>query len=147
MIKIDIKDYSMEEVKQSFLCEFTKMILCGMSVQRTGENIERAMAVLADELEITDTETGFIVGNEEPDYDFTAQDCAFTVASEVFEKNGYNDEFGSGEACVSYMAQQLLEQFPDIEIEAQVFLDTEWSNTVEIVKTVDGGIETEIESF
>ena len=145
MIRIETKDYDIEEVRQSFLCEFAKMILCGMAAPRTAENVEQAMEVLADELEMTDADSGFIVGNEDPDYDFDAQGCAFSVASEVFGKNSYTDEFGSDEACMTYVAEQLLGQYPDIEIEAQIFLDTEWSNTVEIIRTVDGRVETEIE--
>ena len=145
MIRIDTKDFDKDEVQQSFLCEFAKMILCGMSVPRTDENIEQAMEALADELEMADTDTGFTAGNEDPDYDFDAQGCAFTVASEVFGKNSYNDEFGSDEACMTFVAERLLEQYPGVEIEAQLFLDTEWSNTVEIVRTVDGQVETEIE--
>lgn len=147
MIRIETGSYNAEEVRQSFLREFAKMILCGMSVPRSDGNVEQAMDALEGELEFAVTDTGFTAGNEDPDYDFTAQDCAFTVASEVFGKNSYDDSFGGDEACMTFVAGQLLEQYPGIEIEAQMFLDTNWSNTVEIVKTVDGGIETEIEEF
>lgn len=145
MIRIDTINYDMETVRQSFLCEFTKMILCGMETPRSSENVERAMELLTDELDFADTDTGFTVGNEDPDYDFSVQDCAFSVAAEIFGKNSCTDGFGSDEACMTAVAERLLEQYPGIEIEAQIFLDTEWSNTVEIVRTVDGRVETEIE--
>lgn len=48
---------------------------------------------------------------------------------------------------MSYAAKQLLMQYPEIEIEARLFLDTEWSNTVELVRTEGGQIITEIEEF
>lgn len=147
MIIITASGADREAVKQSFLREFTKMILCGVAVPRSEETILQAMAVLADELEIAETETGFMVGDEDIDNDFTVQDCAFSVAESVFGKNNYTDEFGSEQACMSYAAKQLIEQYPDIEIEARIFLDTEWSNTVELVRTEDGRIMTEIEEL
>ncbi|MBE6759286.1 MAG: hypothetical protein E7554_04250 [Ruminococcaceae bacterium] len=134
-------------MKQGFLLEFTKMILCGMAMPRSSENIVQALPVVAGDLEIFDTETGFFVGSEDPDCDFSVQDCAFSVASEVFGRNSYTDEFGGGNAGLTYVAQQLLEQYPDIVIEARHFLDSEWSNTVEIVKTADGVVTTEIEEL
>ena len=147
MVIIDTNGADKAAVRQSFMLEFTKMILCGMGLPRSEENIEQAMDVLAAELEISDTENGFMVGNEDIDYDFTVQDCAFSVAESILNQNSYNDEFGSDEACMTYAAKQLLEQFPDIEIEARVLLDTEWSNTVELIRTEDGQIITEIEEF
>ncbi len=147
MIRVETNAVDKETVRQSFLLEFTKMILCGMSVPRSSETIEQAFPVVSGDLEISDTETGFIVGNEDPYYDFSVQDCAFSVASEVFGRNSYTDEFGSDGACLTHVAQRLLEQYPGIVIEARHFLDTEWSNTVEIVKTVDGVVTTEIEEL
>jgi len=147
MIRIETKEFDLEEVKQSLLYEFTKMILCGMELPRKSETIEQAMELFANELEIIDTDAGFMVGNEDPDFDFDVQDCAFSVAWNLFQKNNYSDAFGSDQACLSYLGKQMLEKYPGIEFFAKVFLDTEWSNTLEIVKTVDGRIETEIEEL
>ena len=92
-------------------------------------------------------DTGFTAGSEDLDYDFDAQGCAFTVASEILDTNNYTDEFGGDGATMTFVAQQLLEQYPGIEIEARIFLDTKWSNTLEIVKTEDGEAVTEIEEL
>lgn len=80
MIIINTNGADKEAVRQSFMLEFTKMILCGMGTERSEETVRAAMAVLAEELEINDTENGFTVGSEDPDCDFTAQDYAFSVA-------------------------------------------------------------------
>jgi|GEM_PF-1525997 len=147
MIKIDTKQFDREDVRQSFLYEFSRMILCGMGEPRKDETIEQAAAIFEEELDFADTDTGFTVGSEDPDYDFTVQDCAFSLASEIFGKNSYSDEFGADQACLAYVGERLLEKYPGIEFFSQTFLDTEWSNTVEIVKTVDGEIVSETEEF
>ena len=147
MVIINTGSYDREEVRQSFLCEFSRMILRGMSLAPDDELTERVMSVLEDELEFAETDTGFTAGNEDLDYDFDAQGCAFTVASEILDTNNYTDEFGGDGATMTFVAQQLLEQYPGIEIEARIFLDTKWSNTLEIVKTEDGEAVTEIEEL
>ena len=116
----------------------------GISSEATPELTEKAIQYFDKYLPIDETESGLEIGTEEEE--FSVEDGAGALAWELFGKNSYSSEFGSSpKSTLAYVAQKLLDKYPEIEFKGQIYLDTQWSNTLEIVRIVDGQVESEIE--
>lgn len=146
MITIGTKIYGKDEVKESFLRAFAEMTFAGMAMSSkvTPELTEKALRYFNESLPVNETESGLEIGTE--DEELSVEDGAAALAWELFKKNSYSSEFGSSpKSTLAYVAQKLLDKYPEIEFEGQIYLDTQWSNTLETVCVADGQVESEIE--
>ena len=104
-----------------------------------------AISCISNDLPMGVSGSKIKIGSEDELID--AQTFAESLAWELFEKNNFQDNFGNLGATLKDVAQNLLDKYPDLEIHGELVLDSEWSSTIEIVSTVDGKIESEVETL
>lgn len=142
MIQILLKGNKVEDVLDSFLSEFTKMLLCGMSenIENNTELFTEALDYITDELEYRYNDNFIGIGSERENLNL--QEYASGIAWSVFGRNTFYSNFGNFGATMKDVAENLLKEFPNLEISGEIFINTDYSNTEEIIKTVDGRIES-----
>ena len=145
MVTIELNGHGKEEVKQAFLHAFAQVIFRGMGLTPSDEELTRAIQLFESELDYSEEGENLVFGSDDPDMDFTLQDCAFSLAWSLYSKNSYNDSFGADEeSALASAGKKLIEKFPGLIFRSDMYIDTEWSMTKEVVSTVDGEIVSEI---